>query len=128
MTLTIRDRVIFLSPVAVLGVLAIAPTIEDGPNVCPFALATGIACPGCGMTRAASMLLRGDLSSAVAFHPLVPLFAFIAVGGWVWFALRKAGKVQAVSNRLLNGILISTLIALVAVWVLRLISGTLPPV
>lgn len=128
MTATRRDRLILMSPVAIVGILAIAPAFEDAPTVCPFALCTGMACPGCGMTRAASMLVRGDFASAVSFHPLVPLVALLATGGWIWFALRKAGKVQAMSGRLLNGILVASLIALVVVWIARLALGTLPPV
>lgn len=128
MSLMRRDRLILLSPLAAIGILAVIPAIEDGPTVCPFALCTGIACPGCGMTRAASRLLHGDLASAVSLHPLVPAIALLAVGGWGWFALRKAGKVQPISNRLLNGILIATFVALMAVWIARLATGTLPPV
>lgn len=128
MTLTMRDRLLVLSPMAVVGALAIAPALEGAPTVCPFALGTGMACPGCGMTRAASQLLRGDFGAAVSFHPLVPAIALLAAGGWVWFLLRRAGRVQPMSNRVLNGILIATSIALVAVWVARLGSGTLPAV
>jgi hypothetical protein len=43
----------------------------------------GIPCPGCGLTRATLALLRGDVASALHFHPLVfvlaPVFAF-AIG------------------------------------------------
>ena len=128
MSLTRRDRLILLSPLAAIGILALIPAIEDGPTVCPFALSTGMACPGCGMTRAASRLLHGDLASAVSLHPLVPAIALLAVGGWGWFALWKAGEVEPISNRLLNGILIGTFVALMAVWIARLATGTLPPV
>lgn len=128
MTLTRRDRLIVFSPLAIIGALALTQGIEDGPTICPFALGTGMACPGCGMTRAASWMLRGDLSSAVAYHPLVPAIALLAAGGWIWIMLRKTGRVQPMSNRLLNGVLIATLVALLAVWVVRLISGSLPPV
>lgn len=128
MILTGRDRLILLSPVAVVGFLAIGPVFEDGQTMCPFALGTGLACPGCGMTRAASMLFRGDFAAAVTLHPLIPMIALLAVGGWVWFALRKAGMVPPMSSRLLNGMLIVTLAALVLVWVARLLAGTLPPV
>lgn len=128
MTLTWRDRFILLSPLAAIGVLAITPAMEDGPTACPFALCTGMACPGCGMTRAASRLLRGDIASAVSYHPLVPAIALIAIGGWAWFVLRKTGRVQPISNGLLNGILIATFVALMSVWIVRLATGSLPPV
>ncbi|HUG08314.1 MAG TPA: DUF2752 domain-containing protein [Acidimicrobiia bacterium] len=128
MTLTRRDRLIFLSPLAAVGMLTLAQGFEDGPTVCPFALATGMACPGCGMTRAAGQLLRGDFAAAIAYHPLVPAVALLATVGWAWFVLRRTGQVQPMSNRMLNGVLMVLLIALIAVWVTRLATGSLPPV
>lgn len=123
-----RDRLILFSPIALVTALAMAPPLGDGTTVCPFALFTGTACPGCGMTRAASQLLHGDLASAVTYHPLLPAVVLVAAGGWVWFLLRRAGKVQPLSNRLLNGVLLAMAIALVGVWIARLLTGTLPPV
>lgn len=38
---------------------------------CPIKFATGISCPGCGMTRACLALLRLDLHAALHYHPLV---------------------------------------------------------
>ncbi len=128
MTLTRRDRLIFFSPIAVVGMLTLVQGFEDGPTICPLALATGMACPGCGMTRAAGHLLRGDFAAAIVYHPLVPAIALLATVGWVWFVLRRSGRVQPMSNRMLNGVLIATLIALLAVWVTRLATGSLPPV
>lgn len=128
MTSTWRDRLILLSPLAAIGLMVAAPAMEEGPTFCPFALSTGMACPGCGMTRAAGQLLRGDLASAVNYHPLVPAIALMATVGWGWFVLRKTGTVGPISNRLLNGILTVTLVALVTVWIARLATGSLPPV
>ena len=123
-----RDRLIYAAPfVAVAGIFAFTPS-DEGPTVCPFALCTGNACPGCGMTRAVSWLVRGDFSAAMTYHPLVLFITLQLLGGWVWFVLRKTGRVQPLSNRLLNVILIATTVALLAVWVARLLQGTLPPV
>ena len=128
MILTRRDRLIFLSPVFAVGALTLAQGFEDTPTMCPFALATGMACPGCGMTRAAGQLLRGDFGAAVAYHPLIPAIALLTTVGWGWFVLRRTGRVRPMSNRTLNGVLIATAVALVAVWVIRLATGSLPPV
>lgn len=127
-TLTRRDRLIVALPFIGAVLLAIFSPADDGPTICPFALCTGVACPGCGMTRAASHLIRGDLGTALSYHPLVPLVALAATGGWVWFLARTSGKVQAMSQRTLNLILIGSAVALVAVWGFRLAAGTLPSV
>jgi hypothetical protein len=126
MTHVWRDRLVLAAPLAVLGFLAIQT--DDGPTVCPFALCTGMACPGCGMTRAASHLIRGDLTTALGYHPLVPLVAVMSIGGWVWFLLRRSGRVRPLPGRWVNVILIVAGIMLLGVWVARALTGTLPPV
>lgn len=128
MILSRRDRLILLSPLFAVGALTLAQGFEDTPTICPFALATGMACPGCGMTRAAGQLLRGDFGAAVTYHPLIPAIALLTAVGWGWFVLRRTGKVRPMSNRMLNGVLITTAVALVAVWMIRLATGSLPPV
>ena len=128
MTRTWRNRLGYLAPATLVGALAVVGPIEGGPTLCPFALCTGIACPGCGMTRAASHLIRGDVSGALALHPLILLVAALSVIGTGWYVLRRMGKVRPLPNRWANTILMVTGLMLVGVWVARALSGTLPPV
>lgn len=124
----VLPRAIMLAPfIAAAGLIAFAPT-EDNPTVCPFALCTGTACPGCGLTRAAGSLIRGDVSGALVYHPLIPLVLLQVVGAWIWFVLHRQNKVSAPSPRVVSLVLTANLFALVAVWGLRLAAGTLPPV
>ena len=128
MSTTWRDRLLLAAPLlGILGLLVVTPS-DDLPTFCPFALCTGTACPGCGMTRAASSLIRGDFSAAMGLHPLVPLVAVELAFGWAWLMMRRRGRARPMSPRLLNGALIATTAALLAVWVARLLTGTLPPV
>ena len=128
MTRAWRDRLVLAAPLAVIGLLAVMRPGDDGVTICPFALWTGMACPGCGMTRAASYLIRGDLSTAIGYHPLVPLIAVLSLGGWAWYLLRRSGRVDPLPAKWVNTILIVTGIMLLGVWAARLLSGTLPPV
>ncbi|MFM2238334.1 MAG: hypothetical protein RL389_681, partial [Actinomycetota bacterium] len=44
---------------------------------CVFNYATGLQCPGCGLTRASLAILRGDIQAAYGFNQLVfyaPIF------------------------------------------------------
>ncbi|MBI3161522.1 MAG: DUF2752 domain-containing protein, partial [Chloroflexi bacterium] len=45
---------------------------------CPILAATGIPCPGCGLTRASMALIRGDVAGSIQTHAFAPvlLFAF----------------------------------------------------
>lgn len=45
----------------------------DGPVLCPFRLVSGLPCPGCGMTRAFSLLWQGRVLESLSFHALAPL-------------------------------------------------------
>ncbi len=128
MTHVWRHRLTLAAPVAVLGLLALHVPGDDDPTLCPFALATGIACPGCGMTRAAAYLIRGDWTTAIDYHPLVPLIAVLALGAWGWYLLRRSGRVDPLPTRWMNAILIGTGLMLLGVWAARMASGTLPPV
>ena len=128
MTEAWRHRFLITAPFVAIGLLAMVTPSDDGPTICPFALCTGSACPGCGLTRAASSLIRGDFGAAMMYHPLVLLIAAQVVGGWGWYMLRRAGKVGPMSQTTLTVILASTAAVMIAVWVLRMISGTLPPV
>ncbi len=123
-----RDRLIIAAPFIGVALLALLTPADDGATFCPFALCTGMACPGCGMTRAASNLIRGDIGAAITQHPLIPLIAAQLLGGWVWFMLRRSGRVGPMSQKMLNLTLFGTAVALLAVWAVRIASGTLPAV
>jgi hypothetical protein len=127
-TQTWRDRLILVFPFLGVAALALMTPSDDTPTFCPFALLTGTACPGCGMTRAASALVKGDLHTALTYHPLVLAIGIEVLVGWGWYVLRRSGRVRPMSNRTLNLILAATAVALVAVWIFRLSAGTLPPV
>jgi uncharacterized protein DUF2752 len=89
-----------LAPLAVGGVLAAGAayvgvvTPGEGRTIpCPFHAATGLWCPGCGMTRGVHRLLRADLFGALSFNVFVPLVVIGAViGWWSWFAGRAWGR------------------------------------
>jgi hypothetical protein len=75
-----RDLAIAGSALGCLAVAFVAPAaVEDGPVVCPFRLATGLPCPGCGLARSWSALAQGDPSEAFARHPFGPLLLVLAV-------------------------------------------------
>lgn len=94
----VRQRA--LTPLAVGSVLAAGAayvgvvTPGEGRTIpCPFHAATGLWCPGCGMTRAVHRLLRADLLGALSFNLFVPLVVIgAAIGWWSWFASRTGGR------------------------------------
>lgn len=70
------------------GVAALSGTDERhvrlGPwrldSTCPFRHLTGRRCPGCGMTRAVALALRGKPLRATRTHPgAIPLLAALSI-------------------------------------------------
>ena len=65
-----RDTII-LSVLYLLGIAWMFFYTHYKVNIilCPTKWALGIPCPGCGMTRAMSLLLKGNIVAAVAMNP-----------------------------------------------------------
>jgi hypothetical protein len=89
-----RDLAIAGSALACLSAAFVIPqtAIEDGPVVCPFRLATGLPCPGCGLARSWVALAHGDVETAFARHAFGPLLFVLSVAA-----------VVAVGHRLVRG-------------------------
>lgn len=56
--------------------------VGEGPVLCPFRLATGLPCPGCGLTRSWVAAAHGNLATAFAdnvFGPVSLVAVMLAV-------------------------------------------------
>ena len=80
---------------------------------CPIKYATGISCPGCGMSRATWALLRLDLPAAIHYHPLCFALPPVAVG-LIYTRLRR-------HTRAFRILLWSSVGVMIAVYLYRLL-------
>jgi hypothetical protein len=81
----VKLALVFLLP---LPLLVIPPSsLERLPSLCLIKSIFGVECPGCGMTRALSYLLHGDLPGGLHSNPLalivLPLLGFL----WLRFVV-----------------------------------------
>lgn len=113
--------------IAAAAVLAVdAGGTDDGAGVCIFRRASGAYCPGCGLTRSARHLTRGQVGAAWNDHPWLVLVAVQAVLAGVVYAaatrarahLRRPRNIAIVAS--INGAL------LLVVWIVRLADGSIP--
>jgi Protein of unknown function (DUF2752) len=58
---------------------------------CGFHAATGLWCPGCGLTRATHHLLTGDLAAALSSNVFTPLILVAIVASWATWTLTAFG-------------------------------------
>lgn len=123
-------RWVTAATIGALAVLAIVePSNDTRMTICPWRQCTGQACPGCGLTRAAAQALRGNAQAALSYHPLI-YFVAIQVGAglialWVW-ATGRLGAWRPATVRVVNVVVIVDIAALMGVWIVRLVGGTLP--
>ncbi|MEF9954172.1 MAG: DUF2752 domain-containing protein [Clostridium sp.] len=69
--------------------------VGQGGYPCLFHIITGAYCPGCGGTRAAILLLHGDIIKSTCYHPLVPYLALVLpILLLCWFYDRRKKKMM----------------------------------
>jgi hypothetical protein len=66
-------------------VAIVEPTKATFLPVCPLYSFTGLACPGCGLTRGFHALFHGDIIPAIDFNLFTPVWAVIF--SWVFVSL-----------------------------------------
>jgi len=71
--------------------------------VCPSEIIIGLPCPGCGLTRAALLLLKGDLMGSLRMNPML---LFIPV----YFILVICKKKAAADNYMIAVIMLSFIV------------------
>lgn len=110
----------------VAGVWALtAALVAFGKQQCSVAAVLHRPCPGCGMTRAATLLLHGHLAESFAMHPLVvPIVASWAMIAWTTTLATLRGGApwaawQTRSGRAAVVVTVLAYVALVVLWALR---------
>lgn len=101
----------------ILGVLLLAAALLLLYH-CPFRYLFGVACPGCGMTRALWHAVFSDFETAFSYHPLFPLLIPAAL----WIGLQQRGQLR-VSARGKSMCLMAFAGLFVFVYVMRLAAG-----
>ena len=113
----------WIPPVLVAGVLAVA-LLSEAParlpfTVCIFRNATGLPCPGCGLTRSLTAAAHGRWAEAWRLHPFGPVLlaggcAYLAMV--LWQAARGRGPVRLRLPRRAAAAACLTLLAAALLW------------
>ncbi|MGO5052250.1 DUF2752 domain-containing protein [Lachnospiraceae bacterium LCP25S3_G4] len=76
-------------------------------SICPMVIITGIPCPGCGLTRAAKLLLQLRFADAWKMHPFIYPIVMLAVLFFIFrYVLDKRINILIVLTVILGGLMI----------------------
>lgn len=86
---------------------------------CPFRVATGFTCPGCGITRALHQILHGHFVSAFILNPL-----FVVLSPFLLFALLRYSVIvmrggRPRPNALPAPVIYSLFFMILSFWIFR---------
>jgi len=128
----LRDRRVSLGVTAMAAAQVVCVAAGVGGWPCPLKAATGIPCPGCGLTRACVSLLRGDFATSFGAHAFAPvlLVSLLALGvsGLLPAARREAFAVLVARFERRTQAAYVVLGALLLYWSVRLLflPGSFP--
>ena len=93
---------------------------------CPILAATGVPCPGCGLTRASMALIRGDFLQSLQIHAFAPIVMFAMLLTSVTLALpdtKRDVMIEKISRfENASGVATWALFSLMLYWAFRLIA------
>ena len=93
---------------------------------CPILAATGVPCPGCGLTRATMQLFKGNILDSLQTHAFAPIFLMALLLMITVLVLPNSARIKIISfvNRLetRNGITAWVFASLMFYWAFRLIA------
>ena len=120
--LTAQSADRYLAPLAALALVASFllshSQAENGPVVCPFRLATGLPCPGCGLTRSFVATAHGRIGEAFAFNLFGPLLfaGFIAYAAAGFVAMLRGREFRLVDRLSLRHPAVAITVAVWLTW------------
>jgi hypothetical protein len=121
----LRDRKFTFVLVGATGLHVALVSLSLPSWDCPFFRLTGIPCPGCGLSRATLLLLKGDLAGSLRFHAFAPIFLFAIIAVILSVLLPKSiiqpaiAKAELIERK--SGLTVLILVGLIVYWLARLL-------
>lgn len=121
----LADQRISLSIVGSLGVHLTLVTLDLPSWYCPIRQGLNIPCPGCGLSRAIALLLRGNWQQSLKVHAFAPL-AVITLSLIMFSAILPAKYRKKLANFFKQletkiPLVSSLLITLIIYWLIRML-------
>jgi hypothetical protein len=121
----LRDRKFTIALLGAAGLHVALISLNLPSWECPFFRVTGVPCPGCGLSRATTLLLKGDLAGSFRMHAFAPILLF-AISALILSVLLPRSVLQpAIARAELierkTGLTVLILGGLILYWLARLL-------
>jgi hypothetical protein len=107
--------------IGLIQLILVATGLNGWP--CPIRATVGITCPGCGLTTAMTLLVKGQWATAVVTHAFAPIFFGVLAVMMVAISLptgyRKKLSTTAASLEQKTGVTAIITLGMVFYWLLR---------
>jgi hypothetical protein len=121
----LRERRFTIALVGATGLHIALVSLNLPSWECPIFRLTGVPCPGCGLSRATTLLLKGDLAGSLRFHAFAPIFLVAIIALILSVLLPKSIIQPAISRAELierkTGLTVLILGGLILYWLARLL-------
>jgi hypothetical protein len=88
--------------------------------VCPFHQATGLWCPGCGLTRGTYQLLHGHIGAALSYNIFTPVAVAAIVAAWLgWLRMSWGAPPIRLPQRAQRWLAVAMPVVIITYGVLR---------
>lgn len=111
----------------ILGWLMLRSDLAAGAgSACVLREMFHVGCATCGFTRALGALAAGDVVASLALHPMALVVAVEVVLMWALWGVAAWGGRPVLHARWVWRIAAATVAMAVIVWIVRLVTGTIP--
>ena len=115
------------STIALVTIGAFVALLLFGVIACPIKLASGLPCPGCGLTRATLAMFQLDFRTMLTFHPLAPVLSplvFWVIGTSTYRYIRGSSpRHQDPLSAVPKAVWILLLVVFLGLWLVRLLGA-----
>src|SRR5579863_9135542 len=77
-----KGKLAFYAFLPIVFFLIPTPWLEKHPPICLYSAIFGVCCPGCGMSRAMSCAVHGNLKKALHYNKLVIIVLPLLIYEW----------------------------------------------
>ena len=93
---------------------------------CPLRSTLGVACPGCGLTRAVILLIQGHWQASFGLHAFAPIIlgigTFLAIGSILPARLQQMAAYHVANFERHTGFVALIGLSFIAYWILRIFN------